>query len=66
MSETRKVPQPETEPGVANAESGFVILDGPDGTAVTMTPPAAARTGQSLLSAAALAQDRKSEPDETT
>jgi hypothetical protein len=48
-------PQPETEPGVATAEAGLVILEGPDGVAATMTPDAAARTGQSLIEAAALA-----------
>jgi hypothetical protein len=63
MSEDRKVPQPETEPGVANAEGGFVILDGPDGTAVIMTPFAAAGTGQSLLSAA-VAREQNPESDE--
>ncbi len=50
------VPQPETEPGVATAEAGVVILEGPDGVAVTMTPDAASGTGQSLLSAAETAR----------
>ncbi|WP_313438101.1 hypothetical protein [Novosphingobium sp.] len=50
------VPQPETEPGVATAEAGVVILEGPDGVAVTMTPDAASGTGQSLLSAAEAAR----------
>lgn len=44
--------KPETEPGVASAEGGLVILDGPDGVAATMTADAAARTGQSLIDAA--------------
>lgn len=52
--------QPETEPGVASAEQGLVILDGPDGLALTMTADAAARTGQSLLDAAALAERQRS------
>ena len=52
------VPQPQTEPGSATAEEGLVILDGPDGVAVTMTPDAAARTGQSLISAAAIAAEQ--------
>jgi hypothetical protein len=52
------VPQPQTQPGVAVAEEGVVILDGPDGIAVTMTPDAAARTGQSLLDAAAAARQQ--------
>lgn len=50
--------QPETEPGVASAEDGLVILDGPDGLALTMTADAAARTGQSLIDAAALAEQQ--------
>ncbi len=43
---------PLTEPGTASAEAGQVILDGPDGIAVTMTPDAATRTGHSLIDAA--------------
>lgn len=54
--------QPETEPGVASAEDGLVILDGPDGLAVTMTADAAARTGQSLIDAAALAARQSPAP----
>lgn len=50
--------QPETEPGVASAEDGLVILDGPDGLALTMTAAAAARTGQSLIEAAAIAEQQ--------
>jgi len=50
------VPQPQTQPGIAVAEEGLVILDGPAGIAVTMTPDAATRTGQSLLDAAASAR----------
>lgn len=42
---------PETEPGVASAEDGQVILDGPDGVAVAMTPECALATAQSLLGA---------------
>lgn len=52
------IPQPQTEPGKASAEDGLVILDGPDGVAVTMTPDAAARTGHSLISAAARAAEQ--------
>jgi len=40
------------EAGVANAEQGEVILDGPDGVAISMTPDAARRTGKSLTGAA--------------
>ena len=54
------VPQPLTEPASVNAEGGMVIMEGPDGLAVTMTPAAAAKTGQNLMDAAerALAQAR--------
>jgi hypothetical protein len=56
MTEFPNTPQPETEPGIASAEDGLVVLDGPDGVAVTMTPAAAQKTGQSLISAAELAK----------
>ncbi|WP_432769857.1 MAG: hypothetical protein HEQ22_03680 [Sphingopyxis sp.] len=55
--------QPETLPGVATAEGGFVILDGPDGVATTMTPEAAAGTGQSLIDAAVVAQRQQAVTD---
>lgn len=55
--------QPETEPGVASAEGGLVFLDGPDGVAKTMTADAAARTGRSLIDAAAIARDQKAVGD---
>ena len=42
---------PETEPGVATAEAGAVILDGPDGVAVAMTADAALETGRRLIAA---------------
>ena len=45
-------PQPEHEAGEAHAEAGIVILDGPDGVAVAMTPEAAAETGRRLIAAA--------------
>lgn len=56
--------QPETEPGIASAESGFVFLDGPDGIAVTMTAEAAQGTGQSLIDAASLAMTQKASGDD--
>jgi hypothetical protein len=43
---------PETEPGVASAECGQVMLDGPDGVAIAMTPEAARETGRRLIAAA--------------
>lgn len=47
---------PQTKPGIASAEDGLVVLDGPAGIAVTMTAGAAAETGRSLISAADIAQ----------
>jgi hypothetical protein len=44
--------QPEREPGVASAEQGLVLLDGPNGVAVAMTPEAAESTARSLIAAA--------------
>jgi hypothetical protein len=46
--------------GVATAEKGEVILDGPDGVAVTMTPEAAVETAASLIAAAERALDQGS------
>lgn len=43
--------EPEKEPGVASAEQGLVLLDGPNGVAIAMTPDAAASTAHSLLAA---------------
>jgi hypothetical protein len=43
---------PERNPGIATAEQGLVLLDGPDGVAISMTPEAAAETGRNLIAAA--------------
>lgn len=51
-------PRPETQAGVATAEDGMVVLDGPDGIAVTMTPAAARGTGESLIEAARRAEEQ--------
>lgn len=56
MTAQSAAPRPETEPGVATATQGLVILDGPDGVAVTMTPEAARRTGEALIEAARTAR----------
>lgn len=58
MKDIANTPQPETEPGIASAEEGLVVLDGPDGVAITMTPDAAQKTGQSLMSAAEIAEQQ--------
>jgi hypothetical protein len=67
MTDPANSPCPEREPGIASAEDGVVILDGPDGVAVTMTPDAATRTGHSLISAAEIAEkqlaDKRDEQD---
>lgn len=44
--------EPLDTAGVASAEDGQVILDGPDGVAITLTPQAAKDTAASLLRAA--------------
>ena len=46
-----KANTPETMPGVAVAEAGTVMLDGPDGVAIAMTGPAAIETGKRLIAA---------------
>jgi hypothetical protein len=62
----RAVPQPRTDAGVATAEAGLVLLDGPDGVALTLTPQAAALTGQSLIDAAAEAERQaRADPEDT-
>lgn len=54
--------QPSNDAGKATAEHGVVILDGPDGIAVTMTPEAAARTADSLHAAAQQARTHRPDP----
>lgn len=54
---------PQTQPGIASAEDGLVILDGPAGIAITMTAGAAAETGHSLISAAEIAQRQMAAKD---
>ncbi len=49
-----------SEPGVATAEQGQVLLDGAAGVATAMTPDAAEQTGHNLIAAAA--QARQQEP----
>lgn len=51
--------EPQKVAGVASAEQGFVLLDGPDGVAIAMTPEAADTTGRSLIAAAAEAADQR-------
>lgn len=55
---------PEDEAGVATAEGGMVLLDGPDGVAVAFTAAAAEETGRRLMAAAkeAATQERIDAP----
>jgi hypothetical protein len=50
-----------SEPSDVNAEQGQVIVEGPDGVAVTLTPDAAEETGRRMISAASQAR-RQEEP----
>lgn len=52
-----------TDIGVAAAEQGNVVLDGPDGVAVTMTHEAATGTAESLVAAAKKARRQKRTSD---
>ena len=54
--------EPFDRPGVATAEQGQVLLDGPDGVAIALTPDAAEATGRSLVSAASDARDQATAP----
>ena len=55
---------PQDEPGVASAEAGVVMLDGPSGVAVSMSADAAEETGKRLIAAArdARGQDKGAAP----
>lgn len=50
--------------GKAVAQEGQVMLDGPDGVAVSMTPEAAEETAQQLLQAASEARNQISLRDQ--
>lgn len=45
--------------GTVSTEKGQVMLDGPDGVAVAMTPAAAMETGRRLIAAAEAAGEHK-------
>jgi hypothetical protein len=55
MTQRPAILKPCEIPGHASVEDGVVLLDGPDGVAVSMTPQAAALTAESLWQAAELA-----------
>ena len=46
-------------PSEVNAEEGEVLVDGPDGVAVSFTPEAAAETSDRLLTGAAKARGQQ-------
>ena len=45
-------------PGKASVEEGLVLLDGPNGVAVTITAYAASETGKSLIEAARMIEEK--------
>lgn len=55
------------EPGSVHAVNGVVLLDGPDGVAITLTPRSAEETGNRLIAAARTASGQRggagSDPD---
>ena len=51
--------RPHDSPSDISAEEGEVLVDGPGGVAVSLTPGAAAETSQRLLFGAAEAQGQK-------
>lgn len=53
--------QPGPRLGIAIAEQGMVLLDGPQGAVSTLTPEEAAATGESLRLAASLAAQQRTE-----
>jgi hypothetical protein len=53
------------EPSEVSAEEGKVMVDGPDGVAVTLTPGAAEETSHRLLDGAMQAQGQQAEERRT-
>jgi hypothetical protein len=53
--------QPEKTPAEATAEQGEVMIDGPDGLALSLTPDAARRTALSIDAAACEAQEQSTD-----
>lgn len=52
---------PHDEPSQVGAEQGEVVVDGPDGVAVSLTPQAAIETSNRLLDAGLTAQGQRVE-----
>ena len=49
-----------SEPSDVNAEAGQVLVEGPDGVAVSMTPEAAEETARRMIIAASQARSQES------
>ena len=64
MSEKSAI-DPFVEPGMASVEDGHVVLDGPDGIAITLTAEAAIATGASLVDAGEKALEQRQKPGNT-
>jgi hypothetical protein len=58
MSDNRAT-QPLAEPAEASAEDGHVVVDGPDGFAITLTAEAATITGERLIEAGRIARRQR-------
>ena len=54
--------KPYSEPSDVGVEEGQVIVDGPDGVAVTFMPDAARETGHRMIDAAGRARDHPQGP----
>ncbi len=54
---------PSRRPGVATAEQGAVLLDGPKGVVVALTPEAAHATSENLRRAASVAVRQRRDGD---
>jgi len=50
---------PHTTASEVTAEQGEVIIDGPDGVAISMTPEAAEETGRRLQDSARVAAEQR-------
>ncbi len=59
MAEAKSGTVPLDSSGEASAEDGHVVLDGPDGVAITLTPDAAEATAQNLIEAARKARQQR-------
>lgn len=62
MDDTHATPHLYRTGGIATAEKGCVLLDGPDGIAIALTPDAAHETGASLIAAARIAREQARSP----